>query len=106
MSLHATLSEIVEKDPHVEFGVAVRHLESGEETCLNAEAAFPTASVFKVPVMVEVFQSTALIETSPARGSHSQAPFGPKNRGVSPTLSQPTDRPGVPSRNAGSPSRG
>ncbi len=43
-------------DDSIEFGVAVQHIESGEETLINADAVFPTASVFKVPVMVEVFK--------------------------------------------------
>ncbi|MGB7296749.1 MAG: class A beta-lactamase, partial [Candidatus Aminicenantales bacterium] len=37
-----------------EVGVAIRHLESGQRLGLNAEAAFPMASVFKVPILVEV----------------------------------------------------
>jgi beta-lactamase class A len=41
---------------HVELGVAVHHIESGEETLINGDTVFPTASVFKVPVMVEVFK--------------------------------------------------
>jgi beta-lactamase class A len=43
-------------DNQVEFGIAVEHIESGEKACVNADAIFPTASVFKVPVMVEVFE--------------------------------------------------
>jgi beta-lactamase class A len=38
----------------VEFGFAAIAVERGEEIGLNAEALFPTASTFKVPVMVEV----------------------------------------------------
>ncbi len=37
-----------------ETGVAVRHLESGQGLELNAGTAFPMASVFKVPLLVEV----------------------------------------------------
>lgn len=37
-----------------EVGVAVRHLESGRELELNAGTSFPMASVFKVPVLVEL----------------------------------------------------
>jgi beta-lactamase class A len=37
-----------------EVGVAVRHLESGQALELNAGTAFPMASVFKLPVLVEV----------------------------------------------------
>ncbi len=37
-----------------EVGVAVRHLESGQVLELNAGTSFPMASVFKLPVLVEV----------------------------------------------------
>jgi beta-lactamase class A len=40
----------------IEFGIAVEHIESGEETSIDADAVFPTASVFKVPIMVEVYK--------------------------------------------------
>ena len=43
-------------DDGIEFGIAVQHIESSEETLINADTVFPTASVFKVPVMVEVFK--------------------------------------------------
>jgi beta-lactamase class A len=49
--LHACIT-----DDSIEFGIAVQHIESGEKTLINADAIFPTASVFKVPVMVEVFK--------------------------------------------------
>lgn len=35
-------------------GVAVKHLESGEELEINGDTYFPMASVFKVPILVEV----------------------------------------------------
>ncbi|MDH7512560.1 MAG: class A beta-lactamase [Clostridiales bacterium] len=37
-----------------EVGVAVKHLESGQELYINGETSFPMASVFKIPVLVEV----------------------------------------------------
>lgn len=37
-----------------EVGVAVRHLESGEELDINGDTFFPMASVFKLPILVEV----------------------------------------------------
>jgi len=37
-----------------ELGVAVKHLESGEELDINGETLFPMASVFKLPILVEV----------------------------------------------------
>jgi beta-lactamase class A len=36
------------------FGVAAKHLESGQELLINGTIPFPMASVFKVPVLVEV----------------------------------------------------
>ncbi len=36
-------------------GVAIKHLESGEEVLVNGNMLFPMASTFKVPIMVEVF---------------------------------------------------
>lgn len=38
------------------LGVAVRHIESGEEASINGDEVFPTASVFKVPVIVELYR--------------------------------------------------
>lgn len=35
-------------------GVAVKHLESGQELYINGDIYFPMASVFKVPILVEV----------------------------------------------------
>jgi beta-lactamase class A len=46
--------ENVVKRADGEVGVAVRHLESGQMLELNAGTAFPMASVFKLPVLVEV----------------------------------------------------
>lgn len=40
----------------VEIGFAARHVQSGRSIELNAEDPFPTASVFKVPVMLEVLR--------------------------------------------------
>jgi beta-lactamase class A len=38
------------------LGVSVKHLESGEESSLNGDVLFPTASVFKIPVLVELYR--------------------------------------------------
>ncbi|MBN2336165.1 serine hydrolase [Candidatus Bathyarchaeota archaeon] len=38
------------------LGVAVKHLDTGEEASHNGEKLFPTASVFKVPVLVEFYR--------------------------------------------------
>ncbi len=37
-----------------EVGIAVKHLETGDELSINGDVYFPMASVFKVPVFVEV----------------------------------------------------
>jgi beta-lactamase class A len=39
-----------------EMGVAVHHLESGEECHVNADHPFPMASVFKIPILAEAFR--------------------------------------------------
>lgn len=38
------------------FGLAARHLDTGEELALNADSVFPTASVIKLAVLVELFR--------------------------------------------------
>jgi beta-lactamase class A len=38
------------------LGVSVKHLGTGESASLNGDALFPTASVFKVPVIVEFYR--------------------------------------------------
>lgn len=43
-----------------EMGVYARNLDTGEAVAVNADERFPTASVIKVAVMVEVFQQIAL----------------------------------------------
>ncbi|MCX6642957.1 MAG: class A beta-lactamase-related serine hydrolase [Candidatus Bathyarchaeota archaeon] len=37
------------------LGVAVKHLGTGESAAVNGDERYPTASVFKVPVIVELF---------------------------------------------------
>ena len=54
-SLHDTLSAIVERGPAT-LGVAVRHIERDERLGFDADAPYPAASVFKVPVLVEAFR--------------------------------------------------
>ena len=38
------------------IGVAVKHLGTGEEASFNGDELFPMASVFKVPVIVELYK--------------------------------------------------
>jgi beta-lactamase class A len=51
-------NEIVKETKGFEktLGVAVRHLSTGEEVSFNGDELFPTASVFKVPVIVELYR--------------------------------------------------
>jgi beta-lactamase class A len=39
-----------------DLGVAARHLDTGEQIALNADQLFPTASVIKVPILVEMMR--------------------------------------------------
>ena len=42
------------------FAVMARDLKTGEEVSVNPDVLVPTASVFKVPVLVEVFRKAHL----------------------------------------------
>lgn len=42
-----------------EMGVAAKNLDTGEEVAVNADTRFPTASIIKLAVMVEVFHQIA-----------------------------------------------
>jgi beta-lactamase class A len=46
--------EAITRGVEGEFGVAAKHIETGEEIFINGDIYFPMASVFKVPVFVEV----------------------------------------------------
>jgi beta-lactamase class A len=46
--------EAIAEDVVGEIGVAAKHIETGEEVLFNGDTYFPMASVFKVPVFVEV----------------------------------------------------
>jgi len=54
-----SLSELI-REPVEAFdgklGVSVKHLGTGEAASLNGDELFPTASVFKVPVIVELYR--------------------------------------------------
>ncbi len=52
--LQSQIEKIIHRVDGV-VGVAIKHLESGEEVQVNADTLFPMASTFKVAVMVEVF---------------------------------------------------
>lgn len=55
MSLETKIRSII-AESGAQMGVCVRHLESGEETAVDADRSFPLASVFKIPVLVEAFR--------------------------------------------------
>ena len=52
MSLYDQIQEVIGRSG-AHIGVALRHIESGEELMIDADSYFPMASVFKVPVLVE-----------------------------------------------------
>lgn len=53
--LRARLQEMVDLFPGT-MGVAVRDIKTGEELSINGDRLFPMASVFKIPILVEVFR--------------------------------------------------
>ncbi|MGH9832770.1 MAG: serine hydrolase [Blastocatellia bacterium] len=53
--LRTRLQEMANAFPGV-IGVTVRDLKTGEEVSINGDRLFPMASVYKVPIMVEVFR--------------------------------------------------
>jgi beta-lactamase class A len=50
------LREIIAASGATSMGVALHHIESGEEIHLNADESFPMCSVLKIPVLVEAFR--------------------------------------------------
>ena len=63
------------------FGLALRHLESGEELLFDADSYYVLASTFKVPVLVEAFFQIqagrlALAERLPLRTADKNLPSG------------------------------
>jgi len=55
MSLKDAISEVSEGFDGV-LGVSIKHLDTGENAGIRGRTIFPTASVFKVPVIVEYFR--------------------------------------------------
>lgn len=55
MSLQAAIEKQAE-DFKGTLGVSVKHLKTGETANINGDMVFPTASVFKIPVIVEFFR--------------------------------------------------
>jgi len=54
LDLEAKILDIV-KGIDGRVGLAIKHLDSGESILYNEHESFPTASVFKVPVLIELF---------------------------------------------------
>ncbi|MBP3039942.1 serine hydrolase [Bacillaceae bacterium Marseille-Q3522] len=40
------------------FGIAIKHLQTGEEVVINGKTFFPMASVFKIPILAALFAET------------------------------------------------
>ncbi|MGE0128617.1 MAG: serine hydrolase [Blastocatellales bacterium] len=53
--LQSRLQELADAFPGV-MGVTVRDIKTGEEVSINGDRPFPMASVYKIPIMVEVFR--------------------------------------------------
>lgn len=58
MSLQSQIEHIIAQSG-AEMGVAIHHIESGEEIQINAERLFPMASVLKIPVLAEAMAQLA-----------------------------------------------
>jgi beta-lactamase class A len=58
MTLVGDLQAIID-EAGIEAGLAVWHLESGERTNINADALFPMASVFKIPILATAARQLA-----------------------------------------------
>jgi len=48
--------EFLTRHINAEWGIYIKSLDTGEEVALNADAAFDTMSVIKIPIMVEAFR--------------------------------------------------
>ncbi len=48
--------EFLTRHVDAEWGIYIKSLDTGEELALNADAAFDTMSVIKIPIMVEAFR--------------------------------------------------
>ena len=80
MKLKESIEQIIEASG-AQVGLALRHLETGEELLLDADAYYVLASTFKVPVLVEAFfQISAgrlsLAERLPLRTADKNLPSG------------------------------
>jgi beta-lactamase class A len=59
MSHLTDLEEYVQKEARElegTLGLAIKHLGTGDQVLFNADKVFPTASVFKIPVLIELYK--------------------------------------------------
>lgn len=56
--MRAEIERILEK-AEGEFGVAIKHLETGEELTINGDKPYPLASVVKIPILVALCNEAA-----------------------------------------------
>jgi beta-lactamase class A len=80
MKLTEPIQQVIEASG-AQFGLALRHLETGEELLLDADAYYVLASTFKVPVLVEAFFQIgagrlSLAERLPLRTADKNLPSG------------------------------
>lgn len=54
-TLKNSIESIIAASGATSMGVAIKHLETGEEIYLDADQPFPLCSVFKIPVLAEAF---------------------------------------------------
>ncbi len=62
--LHERIIEVIQNSG-AHMGVALRHIESGEEIRIDADAYYPLASVVKIPILVEACHQMAHGEFTP-----------------------------------------
>lgn len=55
--LQSSLMELAQQYPSLEAGIYVWDYETGNYVDINASKVFPTASVIKIPVLIDVFKS-------------------------------------------------
>ena len=58
MSLESKLQAVID-EANIEAGIAVTHVESGEQVEINGSRLFPMASVFKIPILATAGQQLA-----------------------------------------------
>ncbi len=93
MSLQSDIQLVINASG-AEMGLAIRHIESGEELAINADHFFPMASTFKIPILAAAFHQIeqgrlrldnrhTLTEASKSAGSGNLRYLEP---GIAPTL--------------------